>query len=73
MLLLATFVAAGRAAAGRAVRSAEPRALDFVPALWFAALIGALAGEALFGGSPLVTLFWLTLGIAAYRRPAKTP
>jgi hypothetical protein len=73
VFLLATFIAAGRAAAGGAARSAEARALDFVPALWFAALLGALAGEALFGGSPLMTLLWLTLGIAAYRRPAGTP
>jgi O-antigen ligase len=71
-LLLATFVAAGRAAAGAASRSSEARALDQVPALWLAALIGALAGEALFGGSPLMTLLWLTLGITAYRRPGRT-
>ena len=31
------------------------------------ASIGALAGEGLFGGIPLTTLLWLTLGVAAYR------
>jgi hypothetical protein len=73
VLFLATIVSAGRAAAAGAARSAETRALDYVPALWFAALIGALTGEALFGGSPLATLLWLTLGLAAYRRPVRTP
>ena len=73
VLLLAMLAASGRAALVGAARSAETRALDYVPALWFAALLGALAGEALFGGSPLMTLLWLTLGITAYRRQAGTP
>lgn len=37
----------------------------YVPAGWVASTGGALAGAALFGGSPLTALFWLTLGVAA--------
>ena len=32
---------------------------------WVAGMAGALAGAALFGGSPLASLFWLTLGVVA--------
>jgi O-antigen ligase len=66
-LLLAGFIAAGRAALG-AAHDAAGTALDYVPVLWFAGLIGALAGEGLFGGIPLTTLLWLTFGLATYRR-----
>jgi O-antigen ligase len=66
-LLLAGFVAAGRAALN-AARNATGTALDYVPLLWLAGLIGALAGEGLFGGIPLTTLLWLTFGLATYRR-----
>ena len=37
----------------------------YVPAGWLAATGGALAGAALFGGSPLTGVFWLTLGVVA--------
>ena len=37
----------------------------YVPLAWLASLGGALAGAALFGGSPLAALFWLALGVAA--------
>lgn len=37
----------------------------YVPAGWVASTGGALAGAALFGGSPLAALFWLTIGVAA--------
>ena len=66
-LLLAAFVVAGRTAFVTSLRAATGTALDYLPALWFASLIGALAGEGLFGGIPLTTLLWLTLGVAAYR------
>ena len=42
----------------------------YVPLGWLAVIAGALAGAALFGGSPLAALFWLTLGVAA-ARPAR--
>jgi hypothetical protein len=37
----------------------------YVPAGWVGSTGGALAGAALFGGSPLAALFWLTIGVAA--------
>ena len=37
----------------------------YIPAAWLASLGGALAGAALFGGSPLTAVFWLTLGVVA--------
>lgn len=40
-------------------------ALAYVPAAWLFALIGGLAGAALFGGVPFATVFWLTLGVVA--------
>jgi hypothetical protein len=35
-----------------------------VPAAWFAASLGALAGEGFFGGTPLAATFWLVAGVA---------
>jgi hypothetical protein len=37
----------------------------YLPGAWLAAVLGALAGAALFGGSPIATLFWLALGVVA--------
>jgi hypothetical protein len=54
---LALLVGLGSAAA----RAARARAL--LPATWLAASIGALAGEGLFGGTPLVATFWITAGV----------
>jgi hypothetical protein len=34
-----------------------------LPAAWFAATLGAIAGEALFGGTPLTATFWLVIGL----------
>lgn len=39
--------------------------LAYLPAAWLASLVGALAGGALFGGSPLTAVFWLTAGTIA--------
>ena len=36
----------------------------YLPAGWIAALAGTLAGSALFGGTPIAALFWVTLGLA---------
>ena len=58
--LLALLLGAGRAAA-RAARAAAP--LAALPAVWLAATIGAVAGEGLFGGTPLAALFWLVSGV----------
>jgi O-Antigen ligase len=59
---------ASRAAVRVGLRGArEPGLLEqgLVPAGWLAGMAGALAGAALFGGSPLASLLWLTLGVAA--------
>ena len=37
----------------------------YLPAAWLAAIAGALAGEALFGGIAIATFFWLVLGVVA--------
>jgi len=49
-------------AAVRAARTATGVAAS-IPAAWLAASIGALAGEGLFGGTPLAATFWLVAGV----------
>ncbi len=65
-LLLALGVIATRLAV-RVGRRWPPEGAEHasLPAAWLAGLVGALAGAALFGGSPLAALFWLTLGVVA--------
>ena len=41
----------------------EPAA--YLPAAWVGALVGGLAGAALFGGIPLAAIFWITIGLTA--------
>jgi O-antigen ligase len=54
--------------AGRRPRPGEPWGEQaYVPLGWLAVIAGAIAGAALFGGSPLAALFWLALGVAAAR------
>jgi O-antigen ligase len=55
-------LATWRAAVATRRRSPDPA---YVPAGWLASLAAALAGAALFGGSPLTAIFWLTLGVVA--------
>ena len=51
--------------AGRKPRPGEPWGEQaYVPLGWLAVIAGAIAGAALFGGSPLAALFWLALGVA---------
>jgi hypothetical protein len=59
--MLVTLVALGRAAVRAARRAAGAAAA--IPAAWLAASIGALAGEGLFGGTPLAASFWLVAGV----------
>lgn len=63
----AFFLALAAIAAWRAAVTTRRRASDlaYVPATWLASIAGALAGAALFGGSPLTAIFWLTLGVVA--------
>jgi hypothetical protein len=37
----------------------------YLPAAWTASLAGVLAGSALFGGTPIAAIFWLTIGAVA--------
>jgi O-antigen ligase len=66
-LFLALVAALARAATGAA--RAWPRDRDellaYVPGAWLGSLVGALCGAALFGGTPIAALFWLTLGVIA--------
>jgi O-antigen ligase/polysaccharide polymerase Wzy-like membrane protein len=59
---LALLVSIGRAAATSAGRLGR---LGNLSPVWFAATLGALAGDGLFGGSPLGATFWLVAGLAA--------
>jgi hypothetical protein len=63
----ALFVLLAVLAVGRATLAARrrPGERGYVPAAWLGALAGALAGAALFGGSPLTAMLWLTLGLVA--------
>ena len=62
LLLVLAGLAVRRAAVAARLRSGD-RA--YLPAAWLAALAGALAGAALFGGSPLTAMLWLTIGLVA--------
>ncbi len=64
---VAFFLALAAAAAWRAAAATRRRDPEwaYVPAAWLASLAGVLAGAALYGGSPLATIFWLTLGVVA--------
>ena len=72
VLFLALLVSLGRTAT-RAARRARGAATA-IPAAWLAASLGALAGEGLFGGTPLAATFWLVAGVVIAlslpRRPA---
>ena len=66
-LLLVLLAVALRQAVATALRA--PRGptgeVGYLAVCWLAALLGALAGAALFGGSPIAGIFWLTLGVVA--------
>ena len=62
---------------GTALRSARawPRGdrdelAAYLAAPWLASLVGAIAGSALFGGTPMAALFWLTFGLVGASRVA---
>jgi O-Antigen ligase len=61
LAFLALLVSIGRAAV---VSARWLRSLGDLPAVWFAATLGAIAGEGFFGGSPLASTFWLVAGVA---------
>jgi len=66
-LFLALAAAVARAAGRVAARwPHEPDDVPaYVPAAWSASLVGVLAGAALFGGTPIAAIFWLTIGAVA--------
>ena len=49
--------------------TAWPRAPDdaaaYLPAAWAASLLGVIAGAALYGGTAIAAIFWLTIGTVA--------
>jgi len=71
----ALFAALALLAVRRAAAAALRRDPDaaFVPGAWLGAIAGALAGAALFGGSPLTAVFWLALGLAAASPETRVP
>ncbi len=71
----ALFAALALLAVRRAAAAALRRDPDaaFVPGAWLGAIAGALAGAALFGGSPLTAVFWLALGLAAANPETRVP
>ena len=61
-VILAAVLLSLVAASVRAAGSATDRT-NYLPAVWTAAALGAIAGEGLFGGTPLGAVFWLTVGL----------
>ena len=67
-LLLALIVTAARdslVAARRWPRGEPDELAAYLGAAWLASLLGTIAGSALFGGTPIAALFWLTFGLVA--------
>jgi len=65
-LLLAVLAVAARDSLRSARRwpRGEPDELAaYLAAPWLASLVGAIAGSALFGGTPMAALFWITFGL----------
>ena len=69
------FLALAGIATRRAVLAARRRTgeREYLSAGWLAALAGALAGAALFGGAPLTAMLWLTLGVVAVESEEEEP
>ena len=65
LLLLAATVRDSLRSARGWPRGSPDSALAYVAATWTASMIGVLAGIALFGGTTVAALFWLTLGAVA--------
>jgi hypothetical protein len=61
LAMLGLLVSLGRAALRAARRGAG--VVASIPVAWLAASLGALAGEGLFGGTPLAATFWLVAGV----------
>ena len=46
-------------------RGEQDELAAYLAAPWLLSLLGAIAGSALFGGTPMAALFWLTFGLVA--------
>jgi hypothetical protein len=72
LAFLGLLVSVGRSAAR--ARQRDDAVVRELPGAWFAASLGALAGEGFFGGTPLAASFWLVAGtvvaLSLERRPA---
>jgi hypothetical protein len=65
-LLLAFVTVRAAVRVSRAWPRGDPdEAFAYLPAAWVAALAGGLSGAALFGGTPLAAIFWITIGVTA--------
>jgi hypothetical protein len=67
-LLLAMVVTASRDSlrtARRWPRGGPDELAAYLAGPWLASLLGVIAGSALFGGTPIAALFWLTFGLVA--------
>lgn len=67
-LLLALIATAARdslVTARRWPRGESDELAAYLAAAWLASLLGTIAGSALFGGTPIAALFWLTFGLVA--------
>ncbi len=63
LALVVTAARDSRRAARRWPRGARDELAAYLGAAWLASLLGAIAGSALFGGTPMAALFWLTFGL----------
>jgi hypothetical protein len=71
LAFLALLAAVARSAIRVAAGSRD--AIASLPAAWLLAALGALAGEGLFGGTPLTATFWLVAGVAvAFAVPGRS-
>jgi hypothetical protein len=78
LLVLAIVVVRTAWRTSRAWPRGPDEAAAYLPAAWTASLLGVLAGAALFGGTPIAAMFWLTIGMVAAaaalaRSPAVAP
>jgi O-Antigen ligase len=74
LLVLAAVVVRTAWRTSRAWPRGPDEAAAYLPAAWTASLLGVLAGAALFGGTPIAGIFWLTIGtVAAAAALARPP
>ncbi len=65
LLVLAAVVVRTAWRTSRAWPRGPDEAAAYLPSAWTASLLGVVAGAALFGGTPIAAIFWLTIGVVA--------